>query len=78
MCYPFMTGVWAKGWKGWVWGGVHYLLFSVPASWAHDLRRRMLFLLNAHSPSRAAPGPGAGPSLYTLSTSGLIPAHSPS
>lgn len=38
----------------------------------------MLFLLNAHSPSRAAPGPGAGPSLYTLSTSGLIPAHSPS
>ena len=26
--YPFMAGVWAKGWKGWMWGGVRYLLFT--------------------------------------------------
>ena len=36
----------------------------------------MLFLVNAHPPCRAAPGPGASPSLCTLSTSGLIPAQS--
>lgn len=36
----------------------------------------MLFLVNAHPPCWAAPGPGASPSLCTLSTSGLIPAQS--